>query len=300
MGFVGVSTAGSSINKVFPRWGELLGLPSRRLVGHDLPLEATRDQYRALVQTIKGDPTHAGALVTTHKISLYEAAADLFDEVDDLARTFGEVSSIFKRDGRLHGAAKDPVTVALALKEFLPEGHFAATGGEVLCLGAGGAGCALTFHLATRHDRPAVITCTDVSQERLDHLREIHMRGNLDPAAFRYVRVASSPDGGALTAGLPPASLVVNATGMGKDRPGSPLSDDVVFPDRGLAWDFNYRGRLDFLAQARRQEQHRDLVVVDGWRYFVHGWTSVVADVFGLHLDEATVERLAVAAESER
>ena len=36
---------------------------------------------------------------------------------------------------------------------------------------------------------------------------------------------------------LPPASLVVNATGAGKDTPGSPLSADAVFPERALVWD---------------------------------------------------------------
>jgi shikimate dehydrogenase len=40
MGFVGVTTGRSSINSVFPRWGEALGLPSRTLVGHDIPLGA--------------------------------------------------------------------------------------------------------------------------------------------------------------------------------------------------------------------------------------------------------------------
>src|ERR1035437_3465520 len=68
------------------------------------------------------------------------------------------------------------------------------------------------------------------------------------------------------------------ATGLGQDRPGSPLSDQVVFPERGLIWDFNYRGSLEFLHQAQRQQHDRDLVVEDGWRYFIHGWTQVVAD----------------------
>ena len=37
------------------------------------------------------------------------------------AVTFGEISSIVKRGDRLLGAAKDPITVRLALEEFVPD-----------------------------------------------------------------------------------------------------------------------------------------------------------------------------------
>ena len=52
---------------------------------------------------------------------------------------------------------------------------------------------------------------------------------------------------------LPPRSLVVNATGMGKDRPGSPLRAGAAFPERSAVWELNYRGELEFLRQARAQ-----------------------------------------------
>jgi shikimate dehydrogenase len=90
----------------------------------------------------------------------------------------------------------------------------------------------------------------------------------------------------------------VNATGMGKDRAGSPLSPSVAFPEGGYVWDFNYRGSLDFLVQARSQQANRSLVVEDGWRYFIHGWTEVIADVFDMAIPAAMIPRLsAVAAE---
>jgi shikimate 5-dehydrogenase len=79
---------------------------------------------------------------------------------------------------------------------------------------------------------------------------------------------------------LPPESLVVNATGVGKDTPGSPLTGRAVFPERGLVWEFNYRGNLVFLEQARAQQSSRQLRIEDGWVYFLHGWTRVMADVF--------------------
>ena len=87
----------------------------------------------------------------------------------------------------------------------------------------------------------------------------------------------------AILAGLKPYSLVVNATGLGKDRPGSPLSDACRFPENSLIWELNYRGDLKFLHQAKAQMLERNLHVEDGWMYFIHGWTQVIAEVF--HVD---------------
>ena len=93
-------------------------------------------------------------------MAVHAAAADLFDELDDLATTFGEISCVAKRGERLIGSAKDPVTARLALEEFLPADHFGTSGGEALILGSGGAGTALSQQLGVRADRPTAITCT--------------------------------------------------------------------------------------------------------------------------------------------
>ncbi|HWI01611.1 MAG TPA: hypothetical protein VNT27_14885 [Propionibacteriaceae bacterium] len=300
MGFIGVTTGASSIRKVFPEWAQLLGLPVRRLVGHDLPLDASTAQYRRLVIAIKSDPQHLGALVTTHKIGILRAARDLFDEIDDVAETFGEISSIAKRGTRLLGAAKDPVTVRLSLEEFLPGDHFSATGGAALILGSGGAGCALSHQLAARVDRPSQIICTGLSAAPLDHLRELHRRAGTPEGLVRYEITPGPMDTDALLTSLPAYSLVVNATGMGKDRPGSPISADTKFPRNGVIWEFNYRGPLDFLQQARQQQAERQLHVEDGWRYFIHGWTQVIAEVFDIEMTPGTVDELAHVAASLR
>jgi shikimate dehydrogenase len=300
MGFVGVTTGSSSIMKVFPRWAEALGLPTRILVGHDIQVGADPEVYRAVVQSIKEDPTHLGALVTTHKINIFDAARDLFDDLDELGLTFGEISSIAKRGSRLTGAAKDPVTVRLALEDFLPPGHFTTTGGGALILGSGGSGTALSHQLGVRADRPSIVICTARSDDRLDHQRELHRRAGIDPALMRYVQTSGPQGVDALLAELPPSSLVVNATGMGKDRPGSPLSDHGRFPENGVVWEFNYRGSLEFLQQARAQQADRHLVIEDGWRYFVHGWSQVIADVFNIPMPPETVTELARIASSVR
>jgi shikimate 5-dehydrogenase len=91
---------------------------------------------------------------------------------------------------------------------------------------------------------------------------------------------------------LPAGSIVINATGMGKDTPGSPITDQGLFPKKGIAWEFNYRGELDFMHQALRQVESRRLHVEDGWLYFLYGWTQVVAEVLHTPIEGELFERL--------
>lgn len=283
--FIGVTTGSSSIMRVFPAWARALGLGDAAIRGIDLPLRADPALYREAVAFLRDDPLSRGALVTTHKIDLFHACRDLFDETDTFAELMGETSCLSKRDGRIAAHAKDPISSGLALDGLLAPDHFARTGGEALVLGAGGSAIALTWHLmAARRDRPARITVTDRSAPRLEEIRRIHgLVGGAVPVD--YVLAADDGANDRALAGLPPGSLVVNATGLGKDAPGSPLTDAARFPEGGLAWDLNYRGELAFLSQAQVQAGARRLRVEDGWTYFIHGWTQVIAEVFGVPID---------------
>ena len=283
--FIGVTTGKSSILKVFPRWSEALGLGAE-IVGIDLPLHAPAEDYRQVVQFIRDDPMSKGALVTTHKIDCFRATRDLFDEIEPLAETMGEMSCIAKHDGRLVASAKDPLTSGLAIAAIVPAGHFAKTGAEALVIGAGGASIAITWNLmqaARGADRPSRIVVSDVDQGRLDEIRHIHARFGSD-VPVSYVLARRRTDNDALVAALPAGSMVVNATGLGKDGPGSPITDAAVFPEGGYAWELNYRGDLVFLRQARARARDRHLTVEDGWVYFLHGWTRVIADVFAVDI----------------
>ena len=82
---------------------------------------------------------------------------------------------------------------------------------------------------------------------------------------------------------MPPlrSALVINATGLGKDAPGSPLTFDGPFPRDGVVWELNYRGDLVFLDQARAQQAEKAVQIEDGWTYFIHGWTQVIATATG-------------------
>lgn len=292
--FIGVTTGQSSINRIFPKWMEIVG-QDVQLSGIDVPLHAPAATYRAIVEHIKHDPMVRGGLVTTHKIDLLNAAHDLFDELDANAQLCGEVSCIAKRDRQLRGVAGDPISSGRTWERFIPAGHFAATSAEVLCFGSGGAAVATTVYLAQAVDRPKRFTLVDVSPERLNHARAIHAQLHTD-IQFEYVLNSYPYDNDALMSRLPPGSVVINGTGMGKDLPGSPITAAGIFPQDGFAWEFNYRGELNFLHQAERQAAARNLTVEDGWVYFLHGWTLVVAEVLQFDLTPEVFAKLDAAA----
>lgn len=280
--FIGVTTTQSSIMRVFPAWAEHLGLGDAVIRGMDFEPHSDPARYRDAVAFIRDDPNSLGALVTTHKLDLFAACRDLFDEIDSHAALMGETSCLSKRGGKLICHAKDPISSGLAIDGFLPGNHFAETGAELFSMGAGGSTIALTWHLmqeARGADRPSRIIISDRSRERLDHIRAIHGQiGSIVPVD--YVLASGAAENDRVLADLTPGSFVINATGLGKDAPGSPLSSDATFPERGIVWELNYRGELVFLEQARAQAAARGLQVEDGWTYFIHGWTQVIAEVF--------------------
>jgi shikimate dehydrogenase len=292
--FIGVTTGSSSIMKVFPLWMKELGRPEIVMEGMDLKIHDEPEAYRAAVAQIKYDPLSLGALVTTHKIDLYEAAKDLFDYFDPYAEITGELSSISKLDGRLEGHAKDPITAGLSMDHIVGQDYFGRTGGQVLCFGAGGSAVSTVLHLINKEnkgDRPDKFIVVNRSQPRLDRMEA--MVDSLDTdIEMVYIRNQDPKRNDEIMAGLPEGSIVINATGMGKDIPGSPVTDEGLFPVKGIAWEFNYRGELDFMHQARRQPAARGVFVEDGWVYFLHGWTQVIAQVLHIDIDEALFARL--------
>ena len=248
--FIGVTTTKSSIMKVFPLWMKELERPEVVIEGVDLKVHDEPEAYRQAVAQIKYDPLSLGALVTTHKIDLLEASCDMFDYLDPYAEICDEISSISKCDGRLEGHAKDPITSGLSLDVVLCEDYFARTGGEVLCFGAGGSAVAISLHLINKQrsgDRPRRFVVVNRSRPRLDSLRK--MVGGLDTdIEFEFIHNQDPNYNNAIMADMPEGSIVINATGMGKDRPGSPVTGDGLFPANGIAWELNYRGELDLHA----------------------------------------------------
>ncbi|MCD6386571.1 shikimate dehydrogenase [Candidatus Sumerlaeota bacterium] len=286
--FIGVTTSKSSIMKVFPEWARFLGLSNARIRGIDFRQHDEPSKYRKAVEFIKHDELSLGALVTTHKIDLLKASRDLFDELDTYARLMGEISCISKREGKLIGHAKDPITSGLALESFLPENYWTETGAEVFVMGAGGSSIAITCYLMKKEhgaNRPSKIIVSNRSEPRLKEIQRIHKMLNADiPCEYYHTPKPELND--KIMQKLKPYSLIINATGLGKDAPGSPITDAGVFPENGKVWDFNYRGDLVFLDQARAQQKQKNLHIEDGWIYFIYGWLHVIAEVF--HIDIPT------------
>jgi shikimate dehydrogenase len=298
--FIGVTTAQSSINRIFPRWMAELGRAEVVLQGVDLRLHDDPAVYRAVIEGIKGDPLALGGLVTTHKVDLFAAASDLFDHLDPFATALGEVSSISKTARGLEGHAKDPITAGQTLDAILGKDYFGRSGGEILCFGAGGSAASIAAHFSGKRgaDRPARFVLVNRSQPRLDHVRRaIAGLTERDPLSIESICNEDPGRNDELLASIPAGSVVVNATGMGKDRPGSPISDRAVFPERAIAWDLNYRGELGFLRQARAQPAERRIRVEDGWTYFVRGWAAHIAEVLHVDLSPELFARLATLAE---
>ena len=105
--FIGVTTGQSMIMRLFPIWAEVLGIQGTRMYGVDLPPGAEGQKIRETVQELRANSDDLGALVTTHKLALWEEASDLFAKVDEHATRLQEISCISKdKYGKLIGHAK--------------------------------------------------------------------------------------------------------------------------------------------------------------------------------------------------
>lgn len=277
--FVGVSTGGSLAHTVFDRWARLLGQPWT-LRGVDLPLDAPPWTYQRLLAAMRDNPAVHGAIVTAHKLRLYRDCAPDLARRDLLVDLTHEVNTLAS-DTDVAAYARD----ALSLTQVVPALVRRSAAGtlsdlHILCLGAGGAATALllALHLdldatnavTPRPDRPASVVFADRNPRALDDLRQVAARAGLDPTQVSFAQVHGPDDCDRLLAELPSPALVVNATGLGKDAPGSPVSDGAPLGPATLAWDLNYRGTLTFLRQAADHGAR----TVDGWDYFVAGWAG--------------------------
>ena len=296
LGFIGVSTQHSLIQKIFPLWVEVLGLGEAKLRGFDHPPGVSFADMRSQVVQLGEDPSLAGALVTTHKVVVWEGAKDLFSESDSHAQRLHEVSCISKNsEGELVAHAKDPLTARWAIHQIVSSDHWQRfPKAEVLILGAGGAGLALAWVLLDPNEKPAKIHLTEVAAGRCSQVRD-HLK-EFSHGLWNLHEINSSEEADLILATLPPQSLVVNASGLGKDRSGSPLSAKANFPSECHIWEFNYRGSLEFLHQALRQQHKQRLHIHDGWEYFLAGWTHIIAEVYHFELTETLFAKLRQAA----
>jgi shikimate dehydrogenase len=289
--FVGVATAGSQIHQRFPAWTSGTGL---QILGVDIPQDSPREAYRHVLAVIRAAPHVVGAVVTSHKVRLLEAASDLFADLDTTAVAAREVNAIHRSaGGDLHGAATDPIAVRLTLEQTFGTG-FAQELRHVVCLGAGGAAIAILLAIcdtdsiespiSTGSVAPRLATSfrfdvTDTRDSALSHFHEVASQN--DATRNADIRLEGASRNNEVVTAAPPGSLIINATGMGKDLPGSPTTVEVEFPNRSKIWELNYRGDLAFLRQAQSQQAQQNLEIHDGWRYFLNGWQTALHFALG-------------------
>lgn len=283
--FVGVTTGSSLVHQAMPRWQAILGLPCS-VRGLDIALDAEDDAYVSFIENVREDESAAGVIITGHKVKMFRACRPLFKALDPLSLACHEVNAIRRSGDGLLGWARDPISVGRVVDRIWP-----CSEGQVICLGAGGTALALAHHLfATRPPLPFV--CTDPSRDAVEQLTRL--------APYPVVGHIGQGPWDHLVTGAAPGSLIVNATGMGKDRPGSPITSGARFPARAVVWELNYRGDLQFLKSARLQAQQSELRVHDGWQLFCHGWAAGLTVVLDLPDDDSLGDRFATATESLR
>jgi shikimate 5-dehydrogenase len=283
--FVGVTTGSSLVHQAMTAWQSILGMACN-VRGVDIALDADDDTYIRFLDDLLRDDSAAGAVITTHKVRILQAGRSLFAELDPLALACEEVNAIRRTPDGLRGWARDPVSVGRVTDQIWPESE-----GEVLCLGAGGTARALAQHLLTTRVSVRFV-CADPIRSSVEQLAQ---------TAGRPVtgHVGDGPWDDLIEA-APPGSLIVNATGMGKDRPGSPITGRTRFPPRAVVWELNYRGNLEFLDQARIQARSSKLQVHDGWQLFCHGWAAALCAVLDLPDDDKLGDRFTQATQSLR
>lgn len=283
LAFVGVSTGSSAVHEVFPGWCRCLGTVDATMEGVDLPLDSPQSAYEAVVQGHR-EGRFAGCLITSHKAAMFDAVSESLDRVTSEAAALREIGMLYWEGESLVGGANDAVSVTKIFREILDSERWLEGSREVVVFGAGGAGLAIARELAGQSlaAARAVVVC-ESDPERATRAAEIACTWGTDERVT--VRETTSvEESDAIVGHTGQGAIVVNATGLGKDRVGSPVSPSVRFPERAMVFEANYRfvaqPSLYFHEIALSQAPARGLVVDGGWDYFLWGWLVVMRHVY--------------------
>ena len=290
MYFIGVSTQNSIINNIFPKWMEVLGY-NIQLCGINIPLNASANIYQECAEKIKSSDNILGALVTTHKIAMYHSAKDIFDILSESAKEFKEIGAIYKREAGMYGEATDIISVNSAFQSIFDKVNISNS--DICILGCGGAGVALGYVILKHYNlRINRIIMTDTNMARLSQASKVLSMYDLN-YKLNLVHVNSIKDNNDIINSLKRRSFIINATGMGKDVQGAPISNEVDFPSGSCIWEYNYRGNLEFIDIAKEQAAEKQLMIYNGFEYFIYGWTTVISRVLNIDIKKSTFDKLA-------
>lgn len=284
--FIGVTSKHSLIVKILPDWAKSIDI-KLNLINIDLPLLSDASEYHKAVCQIKNDKNAIGSVVISHKLQVYKHALELFEKVDAVSNLTKEIGTIVRRDSGLTGMAlPDCMSTTLSLQGMLDKDYWPSSQSDVVCFGAGGVARSIFLSLLydfqldqnLKHEKkykPRKLYLVDIKEDHLSSAKQLFKSFDKE-CDIQYLCHTRALENDQLINLLPAGSLIINATGMGEDIPGSPLSDEVTYPAKSIIWDLNYRGERTFLKQAKAQESDCRLFIHDGWQCFIYGWTQAL------------------------
>ena len=242
-------------------------MPANRLpiIGHPLPhtvlegvlraalaelgsqIEIERRELRPhqladALKEVRGDDTFVGALIASpHK----EKAPPLSDALSDDARLSGAVNVFVRADGRLRGYNSDLDGVRAGLASILPhvKGKWPR---NAVVLGAGGGARAVVAVLISGGFQRVVVLNR--------HLHRAEALVTHFGRAARHMELRARPWHDAIIeAELARAELLVNASGIGGAEHESPITADLLPPDRYVLDLVLNRASTPLMAQAEAQ-----------------------------------------------
>lgn len=275
--FLGVSTKNSSVNKTFPYWMKEID-SNAALYGMDLSLNSPRKSYLEFIE-MATCPDVVGALITSHKTDVFRHGQSFFSDISQDATELKEISSIRHNTstGELFAHNTDIVGSRRALAELTTKNERWLNGdGNITILGAGGACLSLLKALERYQNFSGKIFLTEKSLDRISEIKDILDRLNLNI----IIEPSENTEDVIRSSGAAP--LVINATGVGKDIQGSPISNIDCIGREATVWELNYRGDLTLLNDLRETISSNNLIIQDGWDFFVDGWMNNIC--FGLSI----------------
>ncbi|BAH49785.1 shikimate dehydrogenase [Rhodococcus opacus] len=225
IGLVGAGIATSLSPALHAHEADALGLTGYRYELIDLDASAVPVESAG---TVLRDAVAIGytGLNVTHPCK--QIVVDALDELSDNARLLGAVNTVVVRDGRLIGHNTDHSGFLAALERGLPD----AALGRVVLAGAGGAGSAVAYALASAGVRDLRVADADPARSA-----DVCTRVG---AAFPSTRATPIPIA-AIPETLRSCDGVVNASPVGMvGHPGTPFDTGALHPGLWVA-DIVYR-----------------------------------------------------------
>lgn len=279
--FLGVSTDHSMVNNAFPIWMSFLNADVE-LVGHNLPLNADQSEYDSFLNNLRQQST-VGSLVTSHKANLFQHCKQKFDVISDDSKLLMEISSIRYDSVRdlLIGHNTDILGCKRSLLALTIENDkWLAGDRSIVVLGAGGSGLSIICAAHRFVHNHGKLFVTEIGHARREMARTILSNSDI---SF-VLECANSTDEIISSAGRAP--LVINATGMGKDIEGSPVTNIQCFPQSSTFWELNYRGDRPLYHNLLRDCRGHGLRIEDGWGFFLDGWLNNITFALNISQDD--------------